>query len=804
MDRFRLDIVYALRGWRRHPGPTAAAILALTLGIGANSTVFSFVSGVLLRPLPFSDPDRIVMMWQDGSASGRAAREVISPGLFVDWSTRANALTGVTALRNWSPTITGAGSAGNDEAERLTGALVSGAFFTTLGTKPALGRTFNDADDQVGAPAVVVIGDGLWRRRFGRDPTVIGRSVPLDGQASEIIGVMPPEFRGAVLDAEIWNTIRISPTDAPRGLIMLRAFGRLAPGVSFAQSQAAMNALQSQLQREDDELVGQQARLIRLKDDMIGPVRTPLLILSAGVAMVLLIACANVTSILMARASERRSEMAVRVALGADRSRLVRQSLVESGLLALAGSVLGLGLAYFGVRLLKAAAPPQGVRLDEIGLDLSTLLFTAGITALSALLAGVAPALAASRTRITSGLHEGARGDTRAMARSRRVIVAAEVAAAMTLLVGAGLFVRTLVNLQNVDLGFQPDRLMTASISPPRGSYRTPEAIRGLFDATLERVSRVPGVESASITSVLPLSGQQINFSFRIEGRPPGANPRDQPVASFRSVSANYLQTMGMRLVGGRLHSAEDRAGAPMAIVVNQALGRKYWPGASPLGAKLFLNGDEATVVGVVSDIHHAGPSAVPDGEAYVPYAQMGARGGWLVVRTSGDPAAIAAPLRAAMRDVDPNLPLALVRSMPSLVANSVAQPRFLASLLTGFSAVAVALAVMGVYGLLSFSVSQRSREIGVRMALGARPGAVVWLVLGESLLVVTTGAVIGAVAGGMLSTVVRSMLFGVSAGDPATIAYLAAGLVAVSLVASYLPARRAAGIDPVVALRVD
>lgn len=804
MDRFRLDIVYALRGWRRHPGPTAAAILALTLGIGANSTVFSFVSGVLLRPLPFTDPDRIVMMWQDGSASGRPAREVISPGLFIDWSRRATALTGVTALRNWSPTITGADSTGNDQAERLTGALVSGAFFATLGTKPALGRTFTDADDQVGAPAVVVIGDGLWRRRFGGDPTVVGRSVQLDGQATEIIGVMPTDFRGAVLDAEIWNTIRISPADAPRGLIMLRAVGRLAPGVSFAQAQSAMNTLQSQLQREDDELVGQQARLIRLKDDMIGPVRTPLLILAAGVAMVLLIACANVTSILMARASERRAEMAVRVALGADRSRLVRQLLVESGLLALGGSALGLGLAYFGVRLLKAAAPPQGLRLDEIGLDLSTLLFTAGITALSALLAGVAPALSASRTRITSGLHEGARGDTRAMARSRRVIVAAEVAAAMTLLVGAGLFVRTLVNLQNVDLGFQPDRLMTASISPPRGSYRTPEAIRGLFDATLERVSRVPGVESAAITSVLPLSGQQINFSFRIDGRPPGANPRDQPVASFRSVSANYLQTMGMRLVEGRMHAADDRAGAPMAIVVNQALGRKYWPGASPLGAKLFLNGDEATVVGVVSDIHHAGPSAVPDGEAYVPYAQMGARGGWLVVRTAGDPSAIAAPLRAAMRDVDPNLPLALVRSMPSLVSNSVAQPRFLASLLTGFSAVAVALAVMGVYGLLSFSVSQRSREIGVRMALGARPGSVVWLVLGESLLVVTTGAVIGAVAGGLLSTVVRSMLFGVSAGDPATIAYLAAGMVAVSLVASYLPARRAAGIDPVVALRVD
>jgi putative ABC transport system permease protein len=804
MDRFRLDLLSALRGWRRHPGPAAAAILALTLGIGANSTVFSFVSGVLLRPLPYADPDRLVMMWQDRSAHGGPAREVISPGLFIDWKNRAAALTNVSAMRNWSPTITGAASAGNDEAERLTGAAVSGAFFDALGAKPLLGRTFTAADDSPGAPAVVVIGGGLWQRRFGGDRSVIGRSVQLDGQAAQIVGVMPTDFRGAVIDAEIWSTLRIDPADAPRGIVLLRALGRLAPGVSFEQAQSAMNTLQAQLQREDDELTKQQARLIRLKDDIVGPVRTPLLILTAGVAMVLLIACANVASILMARASERRAEMAVRVALGADRGRLVRQLLVESGLVAVAGSALGLALAYFGVRLLKAAAPPQGLHLDEIGLDATTLAFTAGITVISALLAGLAPALSASRTRVTAGLQEGARGDSRALARSRRLIVAAEVAAAMALLAGAGLFVRTLVNLQHVDLGFQPDRLMTASISPPRGSYGSPEAIRGLFDAALARVSRLPGVESAAITSVLPLSGMQLNFSFRIQGRAPAANPRDNPVASFRSVSANFFQTMGMRLVEGRTLSPDDRAGAPSSVVVNQTLAKKYWPGASPVGAKLYLNGDECTIVGVVADIHSGGPAAAPDGEAYVPYAQLGARAGWLVVRTAGDPAAIATPMRQAMRDVDPNLPLALVRSMPSLAANAVAQPRFLASLLSGFSGVAVALAVMGVYGLLSFSVSQRSREIGVRMALGARPGAVVWLVLRESLMIVTAGAVIGAIAGGLLSTIVRSMLFGVAAGDPWTIAWLSAALILVSLVASVLPARRAAGIDPVVALRVD
>jgi putative ABC transport system permease protein len=804
MDRLRLDIVYALRGWRRHPGPTAVAILALTLGIGANSTVFSFVSGVLLRPLPYTDPGRLVMMWQDQSASGGRAREVISPGLFIDWRTRPKTVTGVTVLRNWSPTLTGAGLDGNADAERLTGATVSGAFFTTLGTTPSLGRTFTDADDQPGAPPVAVIGDGLWHRRFGGQTSVIGQQVQLDGTSTEIIGVMPQGFRGAVIDAEIWNTIKIDAANAPRGIIMLRALGRLAPGVSLGQAQAEMDTLQAQLQREDDDLIGQRARLVPLQDDVVGPVRTPLLVLTAGVAMVLLIACANVTSILMARAAERRQELAVRVALGADRRRLMRQSLVESGMLALAGSLLGLVLAYFGVRVLRTMAPPQLPRIDEIGLDVSTLLFTATVTALAAFLAGLVPALSASRTRITSGLHEGARGDTRAMGRSRRLIVAAEVAAAMTLLVGAGLFVRTLVNLQNVDLGFVPDRLMTASLSPSRGSYGSPEAIRMLFDTTVERVSRLPGVESASITSVLPLSGMQLTFSFRIEGRARASNPRDQPVGSFRSVSTNYIETMGMRLLEGRTFSAEDRAAGPIVAIVNQTLVKKYWNGESPVGARFYLNGDEVTIVGVVADIHNAGPASVPDAEVYLPYVQFGARGGWLVVRTTGDPAAIVNALRQTMRDIDPNVPLALVRSMPSLVATWVAQPRFLASLLGGFSAVALVLAVLGVYGLLAFSVSQRLREIGVRMALGARPGAVAWLVLRESLAVVLAGAVVGAIGGGLLSSVARSLLFGIAPGDPVTIAYLMSGMVVVSLVASYLPARRAAGIDPVVALRVD
>lgn len=801
MDTVRLDLLYALRAWRRQPGTTAAAILALALGIGANTTVFSFVSGVLLRPLPYEDPDRLVMVWQDRSASGGPAREVFSPGLFIDWSTRASALQGLAAVRSWGPNLTGRDAGGNEEPERLAGAAVSGTYFSTLGAAPAHGRLLTADDDKPGAVPVVVLGNALWRRRFAGDPGVIGRTILLDGQQTEVVGVMPAAFRGAVIDADIWTAIRIDPANAPRGLVVLRALARLAPGVSMDQAQASMSALQTQLQSEDSELIGARARIIRLQDDMVGPVRPVLMVLAGSVAMVLLIACANVTSLLMARATQRQTEMSVRAALGADRWRLIRQMLAESALLASAGSLAGLALSHFGVQLLIVAAPPASPRLADVQLDGGVLLFTAAITALSALIAGLAPALSASRAALVSGLRAGAR-ETRGFTRSRSLLVMAEVAAAMTLTVGAGLFVQSLIGLQNVDLGFQPNRLLTASVAPPRGAYRGDEAVRDLFDRMAARAAALPGVESVSITSVLPLSGSQIMFNFRIDGRPPARGPNDAPVASMRSVSQNFFPTMGMKVVEGRGFGPDDRAGADMVAVVNQALVKRYWSGVPPIGAHISVNGIAATIVGVVADVHHAGPAATPDGEMYVPYVQLGARQGWIVLRTSGDPSSVAAPLRQAMREVDSNLPLARVRSMDSLVSDSVAQPRFLATLLTWFSSVAAVLALMGVYSLLSFSVSRRIREIGVRTALGASRASVVMLVLRESLTVVLAGVAAGAVAAFALSQVIKSLLFAVHPGDPATTAGMAGLIVAASLIASFIPAQRAAGIHPVVALR--
>lgn len=801
MDTLRLDCLYALRSWRRKPGLTFAAVLALALGIGANVTVFSFVSGVLLRALPYSDPNRLVMVWQDRSAKGGPAREVFSPGLFIDWVTRANALQGLAAIRTWGPNLTGKDAFGVDDPERLSGAAVSATYFSTLGVPPQLGRVFSAEDDKPGAPPVVVLSNALWRRRFASSPSIVGTSIQLDGQQTEVIGVMPATFRGAVVDAEVWSTIKIDPANAPRGLVMLRAIGRLADGKSFDQAQAGMTALQTQLQAEDPELIGARARIVRLQDDVVGPVRPVLLVLSGTVVMVLLIACANVASLLMARASERRLEISVRAALGADRGRIVRQLLVESALLAFAGSVVGVALAAGGVQALIAVAPPDAPRIKDVSIDLWVLGFTASITALAAVVAGLAPALSASRGALISNLREGAR-ETRGSSRSRSLLVVAEVAAAMTLVVGAGLFVRSLISLQHVDLGFQPARLLTASVSPPRGGYRGDDALRGLFDRMLERSSRLPGVESAAVTSMLPLSGGQIIFNFSIEGRPPGQTPSDQPIAAFRSVSHNYFDTMGMHVREGRGFTRDDRNGAPGVAVVNQALVKRYWPGESPIGRHIGINGDQWTIVGVVADVHHAGPAATAEGELYVPYPQSAPRQGWLVLRTAGDPATVATPLRAAMKEVDSSLPLARVRAMATLVADSVAQARFLATLLTAFSGVAAVLALMGVYGLLSFSVSQRVREIGVRMALGSSRFAVVMLILKQSLAVVATGVVVGATAAYWLSRVVRSLLFGVAPGDMSTIGLMAVAVMVASLVASGLPARRAAGVHPVDALR--
>jgi len=798
MDALIRDIRYALRSWRRAPGPIAAAIAALALGIGANTAIFSIVSGVLLRPLPYQNPERLVMVWQDMRARGGPQRDWISPGLFVEWRQRGTMFEQIAAIRGWTPNLTGV-----DEPERLRGAAVSPAYFAALGVAPAAGRALTEADDVPNGSPVVMISDALWSRLFNRDAGLVGRTILLDGQATTVVGVMPAGFEPPVIAADIWSPIRIDPSRAPRGIVILRALALLRPGVSVAQAQAGMSAVATQLEREDQEWERARVAVIPLHDDIVGNVRQMLIVLSLAVALVLAIACANVMSLLLARAADRGREITIRTALGAGRGRIVRQLLTESVLLSSIGGIAGSILAIWGVAALVAVAPPSAPRLQDVRVDAGVLAFTALITLVTALVAGLAPSLAAVRVHLNAGLRDGGREAT-GTGRLRAGLVVGEIAVALVLVVGAALLIRTLVALQHVDMGFEPAHVLSASVAPPRTQYRDPEALRQLFTRLVERAATIPGVRSAALTNMLPLTGGEMNLSFRIEGRPPAATPGSEPVAGARIVSASYATTLGMRLLQGRDLSPLDSANAPGAVLVNETMAKRYWPGASPLGAKIYLGQLEAIVVGVVGDVHHRGPGTTPGAELYVPYLQFNSRQAMLVLRTTGDPARMTAALRAAMKEIDPALPLANVATLETLLDQSVAQPRFLAALLTGFALLAALLALVGVYGLLSFAVSRRVRELGVRMALGAGRARVLRLVLRQSAVLVIFGLAGGVALAVAVSRLLRTLLFGVRPDDPLTIAGMAAAIALAAFVASLPPALRAARIDPVVALREE
>lgn len=798
MDALLRDARYALRSWRRAPGPIVAALSALALGIGANTAIFSIVAGVLLRPLPYQNPERLVMVWQDMRARGGPQRDWASPGLFLEWRQRAGMFEHLAAVRGWAPNLTGV-----DEPERLRGAAVSAAYFAALGVPPSLGHVFTEAEDQPGGPPLAIISDALWGRLFNRDPSIVGRTILLDGQATTVAGIMPAAFQPPIIPADIWSPIRIDPSRAPRGMIVLRVLARLKPGIAVAQAQAGMAAIATQLEGEDSEWERARVAIVPLHDDLVGGVRQMLVVLSLAVALVLGIACANVMSLLLARAADRGREITIRAALGAGRGQIVRQLLTESALLSLIGGAGGLLLAWWGVEGLLAVAPASAPRLQEVRVDGLVLAFTALVTLITAAVSGIAPAAATARVHLTAGLRDGGREVT-SSSRIRAVLVVAEIAIALVLVVGAALLIRTLVALQRVDMGFEADHVLTASIAPPRGQYRDPEALRQLYGRLLDRASAIPGVRSAGLTNMLPLSGGDFTLSFRIEGRPPAAAPGSGPVAGARIVSASYASTMGLRIAEGRDLSRLDTAHAPGAVLVNETMTRRYWPNASPLGAKLLIGDLEATIVGVVGDVHHRGPAATPGAEMYIPFAQFNARQVVLVLRTTGDPARVTPALRAAVKEIDPTLPLASVVTMETLLEQSVSQPRFLAALLTGFSLLAAALAVVGVYGLLSFAVSRRVRELGVRMALGAGRAHVLRLVFAQSATLVSVGLILGAGCAVGLSRVLTTLLFGVRPGDPLTIVAMACAIAAAAMLASLPPALRAARIDPVIALREE
>jgi len=794
------DIRYALRSLHRHRVFALTAILTLGLGIGANTAIFSAVNGVLLRPLPYPDPDRILTIWGHHSAIGRESASLPD---FLDWR-KARSFSGMAAWANAAFTVTGTG-----EPEVVSGALVTPNYFRVLGAPVPLGRDFRD-DEARGAARVVVLSLGYWQRAYGGRSDVVGSRIILGGVPYTIVGA---GARGLALPAEvdIWAPLQTDTTLGRRN-DFLQVIGRLAPGATAETAQVELATIARRLEAEyPASNAGWGVELIGLHERIVGEIRPALLVFLGAVALVLLIACANVANLMLVRVAARERELTIRAALGASRRRLVRQLLTESVLLALAGGVLGLGLAVWGVSALRALDPGTLPRLDEVRLDARALAFALVLSVGTGLLFGVVPAVRARRFDLRGGLAEGGRAlsGARSAARTRSALVLAEVALASVLLVGAALLLRTFVGLTRVDPGIAVDGILTARVTLPRSRYDDPARQVAFGDALLDRARALPGVGSAALGSAAPVDDAVPYWAIALAGveQPPPDVVQDAVV--YRA-SPEYFHTFGLPLIRGRLFEAADRADRTPVAIVSQGLAQRYWPGRDPIGSRLTFDdpADSAatwmTVVGVVGDVRQDGAVSPAYPQIYVPFAQLSNRSIVVALRTGRNPLALAAPLKQALAGVDPSLALSQVTTMEQRVAGTLARPRVNALLLAGFAATALVLAALGIYGVIAYSVVQRTRELGIRVALGASADAVLGIVMRQGLAPVMIGLAIGLGVAAVGSRVLRSLLYGVTATDLATYGAVAAFLGAVAAAASYVPARRAARSDPVQALRAE
>ena len=803
------DIRYSIRVLLKNPAFTVTALLTLALGIGVNTAIFSIVDSVLLRPLPMNDPDRVVSVWEHSLHAG-IDRNEMAPANYFDLRNQNQVFEGVGAFGDASMNLTGVG-----EPEQLDARLVTANVFALLGVKPALGRTFAPEEDQPGRHRVVVLSDALWRRRFNADPAIVGRDITLNAESYRVLGIMPPDFFFPVREAELWTPWAMEPEEANgRGDHYVSTIARLKPGVTVQQANAEVEAIAARLSNEYPRTNEGLGFLVSsFHEDYVGNLRTPILILFAAVALVLLIACANVANLLLAQATSRRREIAIRVALGASRFAIIRQLLVESMLLAGGGALLGVLGAMWGVQWLSSLVPESLSKLQSVSLDARVFVFTLGVTVLTALVFGVVPAFHASRSKPGETLSEVGRDLTggRSGRYLRRVLVVAEVSLAVVLLVGAGLLIRSFQRLRQVDPGFRSDNLLTMRTVLPVSKYAKPEQRRAFYDELLRKVDELPGVDSAGVITFLPLSFSGMNFSFSIEGRTaPG--DMDLPLAVYRVVSPEYFRAMGIPLQRGRFFDSRDTAESPAVIIVNRRMAEQFWPGEDPAGRRLKIGPADsrnpwAVVAGVVGDVRQGGLYGDQKFELYVPYAQE-----WrgfvaprdLVVRTKGDPAQLAGAVRDAIWAVDKDQPISKVQTMDQVLATAVSRERFQTLLLALFATLALVLACVGLYGVISYAVVQRTHEIGVRMALGAQPADVLRLVINQGMLLTLIGLAIGIAGAFAVTRVMTEMLFGVTATDPLTFAGVPIILAVIALLACYVPARRAMKVDPLVALRYE
>jgi putative ABC transport system permease protein len=804
------DFRYALRMLVKSPGFTAVAVITLALGIGANSAIFSVVNTVLLRPLPFKSPEQLVTIWGTSAHDSNSKQTDSFPDFF-DYREQSRSFTAMAAYAGAGTVLTGA-----SEAQELHGVAVSGDIFGALGITPMLGRGIAAEETKLGAAPVIVFSHGLWKRAFGSDPKIIGQQVNLAGKKYTVVGIMPPGWKFPIQAEQSEFIMPLEPlvaSDVPRrGSHFLRLIGRLKPGVSVKQGEAEMKPIAARLEKQyPDTNTDHSVALVPLLEDVVGDVRPALLILLGAVALVLLIACANVANLLLARAAARSREIGIRAALGASRGRIVRQLLAESFLLALLGGTAGLFLAWWGVDVLRAIGPRGVPRITDIQVNVGVCAFTLGLAIVSTLAFGLVPALQVSRANVNESLQQGSKGSTGGLhgTRVRAFLVVSQVSLSLLLLASAGLLIKSFFNLRATNPGFDPSRLLVLDQVVPRVKYPEPDQQRRFYEQLLPKLAALPGVEAVGAANPLPFGGNDSASSFAIAGQPPIA-PGNHPDASHLVVTPGYFSAMKIPLRSGRDFDQRDTDKSTHVVMVNEAFTRRFLPNVNPIGQHVLLDRDNGEpdaleVVGVVADTKQNDLGAEPIPEMYQPLAQAPARRFWIVFRTAtASLGGMDAVVRRAVQEADPDVFVANLQPMNSLLAKQLAQPRFNMLLLSVFATVAMVLAAIGIYGVIAYSVTQRTREIGIRMALGAQRGDMLGMVLRQSLTVVLLGIGIGIVASLGATRLLASLLYGVGANDFSTYALVVLMLAAAALLASYIPARRAMKVDPMIALRYE
>ncbi|MBK9316619.1 MAG: ABC transporter permease [Acidobacteria bacterium] len=816
MENLIQDVRYGLRSLLKNRSFTIIAVVALAIGIGANTAIFSVFNSILIKPLPYQDADRLVILYHHYPKLELKAS--VSAVGYNHYQKNVKSFESLGAFTGWAANLTGI-----DSPERLTGGAVTHTFFSTLGVKPIKGRAFLAEEEQAGKNRVVVVTDGLWKRRFGADPNLVGKSIMLNGENHTVIGIMPPEFQfGSEFgqQVEIYSPTVFTPPQLDTnnwGFEFLFALVRLKPGVSIEAAQTELDTIATGVRRQymgetGTSLAGNWTLLLEnFRENIVGDIRPALNILMVAVGLVLLIACANVANLLLARASGRQKEMALRSALGAGRGRIIRQLLTESVLLAIIGGACGLLLAYGGIKLLVALSPDNIPRTNEVGIDILALIFTIGISILTGLIFGVAPAWQISRTDLHETLKEGGRtGTSQARRGIRNLLVVVEVAIALVLLIGAGLLIRSFLKVQQIDPGFRPDQLLVMQLALPETKYPEPADRDRFYQSMVQKVRAIPGVQEAGISTSVPMSGSNASASFTIEGREV-AQGEMSPWGNRWSAGQTYFQTMAIPLIKGRYFEERDSADSPLVAIIDITMARKFWPNEDPLGKRISFSRDDngerswREIVGVVGHVKQKGLEGDSPVQYYIPHRQIPSSNVYLAIRSrQADPSSLTGVVRNEIQSIDRELPVFKVTTMEQLVAASIMQRRFAMVLLGAFAFIALLLAAVGLYGVMSYSVAQRTHEIGIRMALGARESSVLGMVIRQGMLLTLIGLVMGLVIAFALTRVMASQVFGIGTTDPLTFSLLSGSLLVVAFLASYIPARRATRVDPMIALRYE